>query len=458
MTNPAILPPGPRGPLPLRAIRAFRRDLLGFLVDMPLTYGDVARLRFGLQDLYLVSHPDYIQEVLVTQHHSLPKTWILRIARDALGNGMLTSNGEYHRRQRKLIKPVLHKHRIPAYAETMVRLADRTAGAWQDGATIDMAQEMMRLTLSVVAQTLFSCDFDETASEIGHSIAEMAEIYERAKSPFPDQLNRLPFLPGNRRFKRALERLDAALHHLIDGRRRSDETPDDAISLLLAARNDDGSPLSDRQVRDEVLAIFLAGQETTSDVLAWTWYLLSQHPEAEAGFHRELDEVLAGRLPEARDLEALPYTRKMLAETLRLYPPAYVIPRRAIEPCSVGPYTVRPGAILLTNIYSVQRDRRFYADPERFEPKRWTPEMKQGLPRFAFCPFGGGPHACLGDHFAWADAMLLMAILGQRWEARLVPGASVVPHPLVNLRPRCGMPMKLSLRRAPRESHVPPVC
>jgi cytochrome P450 len=434
--------------MPLREIRAFRRDFLGFLVQMANTYGDIAHFRFGLQPLYLVSHPDYIQEVLVTQHHSLPKTWILELARDALGNGMLTSNGEYHRRQRKLIKPVLHKHRIPDYAETMVCLADRTATDWQNGATIDMAHEMMRLTLAVVSQTLFSSDLDETATEIGQSISEMAEMYERAKSPFADQINRLPFLPSNRRFKRALGRLDAAIHRIIDRRRRSGETPDDLLTLLLAARNEeDGSPLTDQQVRDEALAVFLAGQETTSDVLAWTWYLLSQHPEAEAEFHRELDVVLDGRLPDPRDLERLAYTRNMLTETMRLYPPGYVLPRRAAEPCSVGPYTVPPGAILLTNIYRVHRDPRFYDDPERFNPNRWTQEMKQRLPRFAFCPFGGGPHACLGDYFAWADAMLLMAVLGLRWKASLIPGSPVAPRPLVNLRPRYGIPMKLTRRK-----------
>lgn len=448
MPATTALPPGPRGFVPLREIRAFRRDLLGFLVQMANTYGDIAHFRFGLQPMYLVSHPDYIQEVLVTQHHSLPKTWILDLARDALGNGMLTSNGEYHRRQRKLIKPVLHKHRIPDYAETMVCLADRTATAWQDGATIDMAHEMMRLTLAVVAQTLFSSDLDETATEIGQSITEMAEMYERAKSPFADQINRIPFLPSNRRFRRALDRLDVAIYRIIDRRRRSGEKPDDLLTLLLHARNDDdGSPLTDQQVRDEALAIFLAGQETTSDVLAWTWYLLSQHPEAETEFHRELDEVLDGRLPDMRDLEHLTFTRNMLAETMRLYPPGYVLPRRATATCSVGPYTVPIGAILLTNIYSVHRDPRFYANPERFEPGRWTAKMKEGLPRFAFCPFGGGPHACLGDHFAWADSMFLMAVLGQRWKASLVPGSDVKPRPLVNLRPQCGIPMMLTRRK-----------
>lgn len=448
MPTTAVLPPGPRGLLPLREIRAFRRDLLGFLEQMAKTYGDIAYFRFGFHTVYLVSHPDYIQDVLVTQHRSLPKSWILEIARDALGNGMLTSNGEYHRRQRKLIKPVLDKHRIPGYAETMVRLADRTAAAWQDGATIDMADEMMRLTLAVVAQTLFSSDLDETATEIGQSISEMAEMYERAKSPFADQINRLPFLPGNRRFKRALVRLDTAIYRIIDRRRRSGDTPDDLLTLLLAARNeDDGAPLTDQQVRDEALAVFLAGQETTSDVLAWTWYLLSQHPEVEAEFHRELDDVLDSHLPGSPDLERLTYTRKMLAETMRLYPPGYVLPRRATEPCSIGPYTVPTGAILLTNIYRVHRDPRFYDDPERFEPSRWTAEMKQRLPRFAFCPFGGGPHACLGDHFAWADAMLLMAVLGQRWKASLIPGSPVAPRPLVNLRPRYGIPMKLTRRK-----------
>ena len=447
MSKTSALPPGPRGILPIRELRAFRGDLLGFLENTAKAYGDITYFRFGPQSLCLVSHPDYIQEVLVTQHHRFPKSWVLRVAIEALGQGMLTSNGEVHRRQRKLIKPVLHKHRIPGYAETMVRLADRAAGEWRDGAAVDMAREMMRLTLSVVAQILFSSDFDGAANEVGQSITEMAEIYERTTLPFGDQLSRLPFLPSNRRFRHALTRLDTAIYTMIDRRRSSGETPDDALTLLLSAQDENGSPLSDRQVRDEAVAIFLAGQETTSDVLTWAWYLLSEHPEAEAEFHRELEDSLGERLPGPHDLDRLPFIRKILAETMRLYPAGYALPRQATERCSIGPYTVPAGTLVIANVYGVHRDPRFYTNPKRFEPLRWTPEMKQQLPRFAYCPFGGGPHACLGDHFAWADATLLLAVLGQRWQARLIPGSPVTPRPLVNLRPRYGMPMKLTSRQ-----------
>jgi cytochrome P450 len=359
---------------------------------------------------------------------------------------MLTSHGEFHRRQRKLIQPALHKQRVRGYANTMIRIADSAARRLQDGSTVDMSEEMRQLTLSVVAQTLFGTDIADEADEIGRVITELAEIYLRVKSPIGQLLNWLPFLPGNRRFERAKRRLDDTIYRIIDARRSSPDSRDDLLAMLLAAQYEDGATMPASLVRDEVVSLFLAGHETTGITLTWMWYVLAQHPEIEARFHEELDEVLSGRLPEPGDVERLPFTRKIVAEVVRLYPAIYVIPRRAIEACTLGGFAVRRGALVFVSIYNAHHDPRFFAEPEQCRPERWTDEMRDGLPKYAYCAFGAGPHACLGEGFAWTEAVLVMAIMGQRWKARVAAGHTVGVNPLVNLRPRNGMPMTLTRR------------
>jgi cytochrome P450 len=446
MTEMPPLPPGPRGPLPLRELRMLRGNVAKLLSHMVEEYGGLCRLRIGPQLIYLVSRPELIQETLVTLNGPLRKTWILPDAEEGLGNGMLTSTGDFHRGQRKLVQPALHKQRIHGYAEIMVRLAERLAAGLSEGEPVDMGEAMRRLTLSVVAQTLLGSDIADEADEIGRSITELTQLFMRVKSPFGQLLSRVPFLPAPRRFERARNRLDTTIYRIIAERRQSGEKRGDLLAMLLAAQYEDGSAMPDSLVRDEAVSLFLAGHETTGITLTWVWYALSQHPEVEAEFHRELDEVLGGRLPEADDLERLPFTRKVIAETLRLYPAIYVIPRRAVEACTLDGYFVRAGALVFVNVFGVHRDPKFFPDPERFDPHRWTPEMKESLPRYAYCPFGGGPHACMGEAFAWTEAMLVMAVLGQRWNARVAPGHTVELHPLVNLRPRGGMPMILTRR------------
>ena len=446
MSQTATLPPGPRSPLPLRELRFLRRDAAGFLDYMADTYGDVSCIRIGPELVYLVCHPELIHETLVAHNEKFRKSWIFGKVEDSMGQGLLISTGESHRCQRKLVQPALHKQRVKIYAETMIRNADRVAHGLQEGTRVDMAAEMRRLTLSVVAETLMGSDISDEAEEVGRAMTEMTEIFTRMMSPLGPLLTRLPFLPINRRFDRSRRRLDETIHRIIARRRKSAQVRNDLLSMLLTAQDEDGSPMSDSLVRDELVSLFLAGHETTGITLTWAWYVLSQHPDVEEEFHRELDEVLEGRLPEPEDLERLPFTRKVIAETLRLYPSIYLIPRRAVEHCVLGGFSVRPGALLFVNVFSVQRDERYFPDPERFDPHRWTPEMKEQLPRYAFCGFGAGPHACMGEAFAWTEAMLVLAVLGQRWKARVVPGHTVALHPLVNLRPRGGMPMILTRR------------
>ena len=445
----AALPPGPRSWLPIREVRALQRDVIGFLGDLKRTYGDVSCFRVGPQLVYFVTHPDFVQDVLVTHHRSFGKTWLLRTVDKALGNGMINSRGEANRRKREMIMPALQKHRVTGYADAMIRIADRTACGWQDGATVDMVQEMIRLTMAIVTETLFGADIRHRVDDVARTIAELFEVYTRSRSHFWDMFERVRFLPGRRRFDHALDRLDATLYDLIERRRRSGEEKDDVLGVLLAARDENGRALSDRELRDEAIAMFLAGHETTTNLFAWFWYLLSQHPEVEDELHLEVDAVCADRLPRAEDRDRLPFMRKVLAESLRLYPLAYVIPRRVLEPCQLGQFTLRPGALLLLGVYHMHRDPRYFDEPDRFDPRRWTPEMKERLPRGAYRPFGAGPHSCPGEHFAWVESTLAMAVLTQRWKARVVPGHTVIANPIVFLRPRAPMPMILTRRQCP---------
>jgi cytochrome P450 len=298
----------------------------------------------------------------------------------------------------------------------------------------------------VVAQTLFGADIADEADEIGRAITELAEIYLRVKSPTGQVLNRLPFLPVNTRFERARKRLDESIYRIIEARRNTADSRDDLLAMLLAAQYDDGATMPASVVRDEVVSLFLAGHETTGITLTWMWYVLAQHPDIEARFHQELDEVLSGRLPEPGDVERLAFTRQIVAETIRLYPAIYVVPRRAVESCTLGGFAVRRGALVFVSIYNAHHDPRFFADPEQFLPDRWTDAMRASLPRYAYCGFGAGPHACLGEVFAWTEAVLVMAIMGQRWKARVASGHTVGLNALVNLRPRNGMPVTLTRR------------
>jgi len=428
----------------IREILAVRRDIIGFLNHVK-SYGDISCFRLGPQLCYYANHPDYIHDILLTHQQVLQKTWIFRRAEDAFGQGILMSTGEAHRRQRKLLQPAFQKQRISSYLQTMIDVAERDANSWRDGSTVDMAQEMQRTTISVAAQTLFGTDVAEEAQEIGQALAAAMDVFSQIKGPFAFILNSIPIMPRNIRFERAKRRVHTTIHKLIAQRRNSGEDRDDFLAMLLKAQHeDDHKGLSDEQVRDEAVSIFISGFETSTNTLSWAWYMLAKNPGVEEELHRELDTVLGGRLPQPADLERLTFTRKVICEVLRHYPSVYVIPRRVTESCPLGDFTMPPGSLVFVGIYTVQHDPRFYDEPERFNPHRWTPEMT--LPRFAFSAFGGGPHACLGEHFAWAETVLLLAVLAQRWKARVAPGYEVKMNPLVNLRPLGGIPMTLARR------------
>ncbi len=365
----------------------------------------------------------------------------------AIGEGLLTSEGEFHLRQRRLAQPAFHRQRIANYATTMTDYAQRTGERWQDGATLDISQEMMRLTLAIVGKTLFDADVEKEAEEIGEALTTSMELFDRFTLPFNALLEKIPFSPSVKRFEQAKARLDATIYRLIAEHRANGDSGDLLSMLILAQDTEgDGGRMSDLQLRDEAMTIFLAGHETTANALTWTWYLLSQHPEVEKKMQAEIDTVLAGRAANAEDWPKLRYTEMVLAEAMRMYPPAWIMGRRALHDYQIGEYFVPANSIILASPYIMHHDPRYYPDPDRFDPQRWTAEARESRPKFAYFPFGAGPRICIGEQFAWMEGVLLLATLAQKWQLRLVPGHPVEMQPLVTLRTKHGMRMTLHKR------------
>jgi cytochrome P450 len=394
--------------------------------------------------MFFVNHPQYVRDILVTNNRNFAKGRGLERTKRLLGNGLLTSEGELHLRQRRLMQPAFHRDRIASYGQTMVTYADRMRQAWSSGATVDVSREMMQLTLSIAGKTLFDVDVESQAADIGRTLTDVMESFWLMMVPFANLIERLPVGPM-RRSRLARERLDAMMYRMIAERRSTARDRGDLLSMLLLAQDeDDGSVMTDRQVRDEAMTIFLAGHETTANALTWTWYLLSQSPDVEARLHAEVAQVLKGRLPTVADIQSLPLVDRVVTESMRLYPPAWIVGRRALEPYPIGEYVAPARSILLMSQWVMHRDPRWFPDPERFDPDRWTPAFKAALPKFAYFPFGGGPRQCIGEGFAWMELVLVVATLAQRWRLRLVPGHPVVPQPLVTLRTKHGMPMTIA--------------
>jgi cytochrome P450/ubiquinone/menaquinone biosynthesis C-methylase UbiE len=385
--------------------------------------------------------------VLAADHRGFTKSQSMQETKRVLGEGLLTSEGELHHRQRRLIQPAFQHRRVEAYADTMAELAEAEAASWRDGETLDIHPEMSGLTIRIVSKTLFSTDLDGDAPEIVEALSRSIPILARMPLPFASVWERLP-LRSSRRFAASLERLDRASRDIVDRRRDDPHAPDDLLKLLLDAQgNGNGAGIGERQVRDETVTLLLAGHETTANVLTWTWYLLSQHPDVEARLHAELDEVLGDRPPTFADLSDLVFTGRVVSEALRLYPPVWAMGRRAIVDHEIDGYPIRTGAIVAVNQYVMHHDPRFFPDPFRFDPDRWSEEERRGRPKYAYFPFGGGPRLCLGESFAWIEARLVLAAFARRWRLRLAPGQRVEPAPGLTLRPKHGMRMVVERRR-----------
>jgi len=440
-------PPGPRQIFPLSGLLSYRKGPLPFFQNLAAQFGDLSFFRLGPQEAFFLNHPDYIKDVLVTSHSSFHKGLALQRAKRLLGEGLLTSEDEVHRRQRRLAQPAFHRSRIASYAGVMTTYGLQTSARWRDGDTLDMSAEMMQLTLGIVGKTLFDADVVSDAQEVGEAMTVVMDLFNTITIPFFELIQKLP-LPQLRRFDAAKARLDAIIYRLIEQRRLAGEDRGDLLSMLLLAQDTevDGGGMTDEQLRDELMTIFLAGHETTANALTWTWYLLSQNPEAETRLHEEIDRVLAGRVPGFDDVAKLKYTEMVLAESMRLYPPAWALGRLAMEDFEIGGYMVTKKSLVLMSQYVMHRDPRYFAEPFKFNPERWTSEARESRPQFSYFPFGGGPRRCIGEGFAWMEGILLIATIARQWQMRLVPNHPVVLKPVITLRPKHGMRMTVMRR------------
>lgn len=423
---------------------------LDFFRELKEKFGDAARFTLFNERFILFSDPALVNEVLVTKQNSFRKGKALEGARVFLGNSLLVSEGEEHTRQRRLIQPAFHRGRIAGYAQIMAEKARLWTEAQRAGGQIDLAVEMNRLTLAVVAATLFGSEVDAEAGVIAESLTVVIENFNRMLLPFWGLLRRLP-TARNLQLYRAHKRLDATIYRLISQRRKEGRDHGDLLSMLLAAEDAENPQkrLTDTEVRDQAMTLFLAGHETTANALAWTWHLLTQHEPVRAKMKAEIDAVLGddcppgpGRVPGLEDVARLPYTTAVFSESMRLFPPVWVVGRRALEDVTIGDYEVPRRTIVITSQYIIHRDERFWPNALEFRPERWLDEEAQAAkPKFAYFPFGGGGRVCIGDAFAWTEGVILLAVIARRWRFEAAPGQAVEINPTVTLRPKFGLKM-----------------
>jgi cytochrome P450 len=444
---PAIdaLPRAPSIPV-LGSIPAYFRDPLAFFLEAGRR-GSVVDLRFPTGRAFHIGDPADIEYVVVTSNKSLVKDATLRDLRRVLGDGLLTSEGEFWRRQRRLAQPAFHRDRLRTYAAQMVASTDLALRGFRQGEERDVHRDLMRLTLDIVTRTLFGSDIGDGATAMGDLMEATTERYESVLPLIFPAIDRLP-IPRNLRLKNGLRRADAVIHRIIGERQRAngDSPRDDLLSMLLGARDEDGSRMTDAQVRDEVITMVLAGHETTANAVSWAFFLLSQNPAIDDRLGAELASVLGGRLPTLDDLPRLPYVEQVVQETLRLYPPAWAFGREVIEPFELRGIRFPAGAQLFFSQWVVHRDPRRFPDPEAFRPERWGNGFAKTLPRFAYFPFGGGPRACIGNAFALMEAAFILATMAQRFRFALAPGQRVKPQASITLRPRHGLRMRVAER------------
>ena len=466
------LPPSQKPNLIGGHFRKFRKDPTGFLTTQA-KLGDISFFRMGSQPGYFLNHPDLVRDVFVVNAHKFMKGRALQRAKNLLGQGLLTSEGEFHLRQRRMIQPAFHRARIAEYAKSMIEFADKTSGSWRDGDVRDIDKEMMHLTLQIVGKTLFSANVEDDADDVGNAMTTVSKLFDFLLLPYSEWLQKLP-LPQSRRFNHARATLNSVIYGIINERRKSAEDTGDLLSMLLMARDeDDGGTMTDVQIRDEALTLFLAGHETTSNALTFTWYLLSQNPEKAANLYQEVDTVLAKggnpsgsdgassptentlptgrvsalRTPTIDDLPNLKYTEAVLAESMRLFPPAWAIGRLATDEHQFGDYVVPNGALVLVSPYVAQRDPRYWENADQFIPERWqSRSVKEAGQKNIYFPFGGGIRRCIGEVFAWTEGILLLATIARKWRLELMPEQKIGLHPLITLRPKYGMRMRVKTR------------
>lgn len=440
-------PPGPKSLSPLGHLFEFAQNPLAFLVDVAAEYGDIAHFKIRKRDVFLLVHPEDVQELLVSRQRQFVKNPGFQTIKKILGEGLLSSEGDFHLRQRRMIQPIFHKHKVANYGEIMLERLVNFEKRWKDGSQVSMDQEMARLTLEIVGKALFGAEVGGRADQISTALNDAMSLFHHITSPASLIRDRIPFL-RDRRFERGKERLDREIIEIIRSYRNEENDSGSLLSLLIESRDEEDpqARMTDEQIRDEALTLLLAGHETTAVALTWTWYILSQHPQVEAELLEELHRVLAGRQPDVDDIPRLTYAAQVLDETLRLYPPVYMLGRQTLEDFPVRGYTIPAGSSVIVSPFITQNDARFFPEPERFNPQRWAPENRSRLPKFAFFPFGGGQRVCIGEPFARQECILVLAALTQNWSARIVPGYHVDVLPRVTLRPKGGLPMILKRR------------
>jgi cytochrome P450 len=439
-------PPGFQRNLLWFAFRKFRpANPILLFQHLAREYGDIAHYKIGWHHIVFLNHPDYIREVLVVQNDNFIKERTVQRTKMLLGQGMITAEGAQHRTQRQVAQPAFHRQRIPEYAGVMVREAASLRDRWRDGEQRDVAIDMMHLTLNVVAQTLFATDLRQEVDELADAINRIMGLYN-----FLVMLPAAEWMvhvrpPGLAAFVRARKRIDAVVYRMIAAHRRLGAHGGSLLDLMLVA-SPDKSAASEQSLRDQVITIFLAGYETVANALSWTWYLLSQNPDCERRFHDEIDRELHGRLPTFDDVPRLRYVEMVLAESMRLFPPAWAMGRYARADFQLGEYVLPAKTTILISQFITHRDPRFFPDPLRFDPERFTPEAKARRSRLTYLPFGAGVRQCIGESFAWMEGVLLLATIAQKWRLKLVPGHPVEPEPLITLRPKQGMRMHVEQR------------
>ncbi|MFO1431699.1 MAG: cytochrome P450 [Candidatus Competibacteraceae bacterium] len=432
-------PPGPKSHFLLGNLPDFGRAPLDFLTRCHQDYGPIVGLRALHRPVYLLNCPELVDEVLVRQSRNFIKsTLFYRHLTAIFGQGLLISEGEFQRRQRRLMAPAFHAERIAGYGEMMVRYTERMLQDWRAGELRNAHQDMMDLAMRIVARTLFAAEIGAEVAEISRTFtAVVEEISARLIRPFAVPAY-LP-TPGNRRYAKGIRQLDRLVYRLIREHRRHGEDRGDLLSLLLTARDEDGQALTDQQLRDELVTLFLGGHETTAVTLSWTWYLLARHPVVVDRLMAELREVLGGRSPTVADFDRLIYAEGIIKEAMRLYPPAWAIAREAVAPFELGGYQLPAGATLAISPWVLHRDSRYFKQPEAFLPERWQEESSLSLPRQAFMPFGGGPRICIGQRFAMVEAVLILATIAQRFHLAWQAEYPITLLPSITLRPEGGV-------------------
>jgi cytochrome P450 len=451
-------PPGPSSHIPGKIVRSFVKDPINTLSKIADEYGDLSHFKLGRLHVYLINNPDYIEKILIYDHSNFSKGPRLQSAKRLLGEGLVTSEGEFHKSQRKLIQPLFLPKKISSYGAIMTDRALRMIQGWKNGSVVNIHSELMKVTLSIICKSVMNYEMEsKQAKDFGNAFSITKTYASRLQHPLGQILDRVPILPKVAQARAAGNKLNTIVYGLISERREKIEkdksfSGEDLLSKLIRVQADDGSAMTDKQLRDEIITILIAGHETTSNALAWTYYLLSQNPKVERGVFDEIDSVLgensgAFKQPSIADLPKLDYVEKVFREAMRLYPPVWTMGRFVQNDYALGGYMLPRGSSLMFSQYVMHHSSKYYDNPEIFDPDRWTEEFKMHLPRFSYFPFGGGIRGCVGEPFAWQEGILLLATISSYWSMRLAPDQRVKLQAGITLSPKNGIKMKLKSRR-----------